>query len=286
MTKTATQYRAYNGRNVDQMPSMLAQGVVPFSVAGLMRNRDGIIGQLGDIYADTGDLVAYGGKKASDQVKMILTVDNQYRITDNGRKALELINPEQERCFGAIVLSDALYEGFNDSNVVSLSRKDIEKYGFNGNLTQAQVLNHPGWRVLFRHPDTVPAEFAEDKGFMQEAVGRTFAEMNKRHGHTEGMGFYLDGSEKSAKLRAWFVCWLVDSSISFGWNLFDYDHGRFVGIAPEAQSASVEATTVQDSGVKPYTIADLQAFDGSMKGLEGIVRPDVLKPLVNLRRKL
>ncbi|MEK6855069.1 MAG: hypothetical protein AABX73_02500, partial [Nanoarchaeota archaeon] len=282
MTKTATQFKAYGGRNINQMPLMLAQGVVPFSVAGFMRNRYGIMGQFGDIYADTSDLVAYGGRKDSDQVKMILTVDNQGQITDNGRKVLELINPAQERSSGAIVLSDALYDRFNDSSVISLSRKDLKKYGLNGNLTEAQVLNHPGWRVLLRHPDAVPDEFAEDKGFMQEAVGRTFAEMNKRHGYTEGMGFYLDKSEKSAKLRAWVVDGLVGRSYARGWcNLVNVD-GRFVGIAPEAPSAPVEAKPeTSQTVIKSYTPADLLAFDVAMTGLEGIVRSDVLRPFAN-----
>ena len=75
--------------------------------------------------------------------------------------------------------------------------------------------------------------------------------------------------------------------------------------APEAPSASVEAKSESllernmrtgsfadefsdknSQTVKSYTPADLQAFDESMKGLEGIVRPDVLKPLVSLRQKL
>ena len=275
MTKTTTQFKAYSGRNIDQIPLMLAQGVVPFSVAGFMRNRNGIMGQFGNIYVDTSDLVAYGGKKASDQVKMILTVDNQSRITDNGRKTLELISPSQKRRNGAITLTGELYDGLNGPGVITLTRNEIEGYG----------LDNRAWRILMRDSNEVPAEFAYDKAQTLEAVQRTIDGVRAK-GLDNPMGVCLDGFEKHAKLRAWCVSALGAGSGARGWINLDNVGGCFVGIAPEAQSASVEATTVQDSGVKPYTIADLQAFDGSMKGLEGIVRPDVLKPLVNLRRKL
>lgn len=305
MTKTVTQYKAYGGRNVGQMPLMLAQGVVPLPASEFMSNREAIIGQFGDIYADTSDLVAYGGKRASDEIRLIMTVDNQGRITDSGRKALELISPAQERSSGAIVLSDELYDGFNGANVVTLSRKDLKKYGVDKNLTKAQVLNHSGWRVLLRHPDAVPAEFAYDKGFMQEVVGKTFAEMNKRHSYTEGMGFYPDASEKNAKLRAWVVYGLESRSVADGRRNLDSGRGRFVGIAPEAPNASIEVASGEtlyknnqrtgsfadefpdkSQTVKPYTTADLHAFDEAMNGLEAIVRSDVLKPFISLRKKL
>ncbi len=60
MTKTATQFKVYTGRNIDQMSLMLAQGIVPLPVVGFMQNREGIIRQFGDIYADTSDLAIYG----------------------------------------------------------------------------------------------------------------------------------------------------------------------------------------------------------------------------------
>ena len=33
-------------------------------------------------------------------------------------------------------------------------------------------------------------------------------------------------------------------------------------------------------------MADLQAFDGAVKGLEGTLQPNLLKPFVDLRKKL
>src|SRR3989344_174795 len=230
MTNTATQYRAYKGRNIDQMPLMLSLGVNPLSAVEFMRNRDAIFTQLRDVYANVSDLVAYGGKGASDEIKMILTMDNQGRITESGRKTLELINPKQERNSGAIVLSDELYDGFNGANVIKLSRKNLKKYGVNKRLTGPQGLNHPGWRALLRHPDAVPTEFAYDKGFMEEVVGRTFRQIDQNY-LTDGMDFYFDKSEKSAKMRAWFIGRLEGGGL-LGRDDIAYGVGCVVGVAP------------------------------------------------------
>ena len=236
MTDTSKQFAVYNGRNVDQMPLMLRQGVVPLSVAGFMGNRERIMEQFGDIYADTSDLVAYDGERNSDEVRMILTVDNQGRITDNRRGVLELINPTQERTQSrAIALSNDFYNGLNFSGVVPLSRKELAKYGVDTPLTEAQVLNHPAWRVLLRHSDAVPTEFAYDKGFMEEVVGRTFRQRNVRNGSVEGMGVYLDSAQgDTPEMKAWYVLRLgYGSDVGDGGGLDD-GYGRLVSVRQKA----------------------------------------------------
>ena len=84
------------GRNVDRMPELLKAGEVPTSTARFMQARLQDGGQFPDLwnkYADTSDLVVY--PKGSDKnVYVLLTVDNQGQITPNGRKALELIRPD------------------------------------------------------------------------------------------------------------------------------------------------------------------------------------------------
>ncbi|PIZ82968.1 hypothetical protein COX97_02135 [Candidatus Pacearchaeota archaeon CG_4_10_14_0_2_um_filter_05_32_18] len=96
------------------------------------------------------------------------------------------------------------------------------------------------------------------------------------------MGVYPDSAGDNPKLRAWFVYGLEYGSDAFGRNNLDNDCGRFVGIAPEALSAPGKGA----SNIKAYTMADLQAVDKTMKGLEGTLHPDVLKPFVELRKKL
>src|SRR3989344_5640411 len=50
---------------------------------------------------------------------------------------------------------------------------DTGDLGTLGNrMTQEQVLNHKGWRILLRHPDEVPVEFAEDFEGAKEYIGK------------------------------------------------------------------------------------------------------------------
>lgn len=272
-----TKYDVYGGRNVDQAPLMLAKGIVPVPAVEFMLNRDAIMQQHGDIYVDTSDLPAYGGKGRSDEIKMILTVNNQGKLTELGRKALGLINTSQERSNGAIILSNQIYDSLEGVGVIPISRKEVSGYGLDNRV----------WRILMRDPNEVPAEFAYDPARTLEAVQRT-REGVRAKGLDNPMGVYLDDAEKHAKLRAWYVDGLEDRSDAIGRYGLDGDFGRFLGIAPEAPNAPsiAEPKKVSNTSVKTYTPADLQAFDDAMKGLEGIIQPTILKPFVNLRKKL
>jgi hypothetical protein len=92
------------------------------------------------------------------------------------------------------------------------------------------------------------------------------------------MGVYPDSASNDVKMREWIVNGLVYRSDANGRYDLDNDNGRFVGIAPEALSAPGKGA----SNIKAYTMADLQAVDKVMKGLEGTLHPDVLKPFAEL----
>ena len=96
------------------------------------------------------------------------------------------------------------------------------------------------------------------------------------------MGVYLSDKQKVPTIRAWCVRRLVYRSDAYGGYDLDNDDGRLVGIAPEALSAPGKGA----SNVRAYSIADLQSFDSTMKGLEAIVRPELLEPFAQLRKKL
>ena len=83
----------YEGRNVDAMPKILADGRIPMNTSQLMKYRISESESFPDFknYFDVSDLIAYGSKDGSE-VKFILTVDKNGKITDNGKKALDLIN--------------------------------------------------------------------------------------------------------------------------------------------------------------------------------------------------
>ena len=97
--------------------------------------------------------------------------------------------------------------------------------------------------------------------------------------HDTMMGIYLAGESAKPHVRAAIPYGLeVRSRLNGRFSLGSGD-GRFVGVAPEALSAP-------DQLVKPYTLADLEAVDGSIRGLEGFVKTELISPIVQLRSKL
>ncbi len=168
-----------------------------------------------------------------------------------------------------------MYDSLKGSGVISFARNEIGGRGLDNRV----------WRILMRDSNEVPAEFAYNKAQTLDAVQRTIKGVKAKR-LTNPMEVYLDDSEKSAKLRAWYVGGLESSSFAGGRGDLGRGYGRFVGKAPEAPSAPTEVTPELSQTVKPYTTADLQAFDEAMRGLEAVVRPDVLESFVNLRKKL
>ncbi len=136
-------------------------------------------------------------------------------------------------------------------------------------LSREAVKSHPVWKVL-----------ARDQGLLNDYTDYIFAEGKQRFGNDEAMGIFPSSAqENTPELRAWYVNRLGNRSYALGWGDLDSDDVRFVGIAPEAPSKGV-------SNIKAYTLADLQAVDKAMKGLEGVLNPELLKPFIQLRKKL
>jgi len=232
------------GKNIDGMPQLLKARESPMSVATLMKARlqqGEEFPDLWNCWYDTSDLVVY--PKGNDkEVYFLLTVDNQGKVTGNGRKALELIRPENLASnYGAKV-----------DKIGSLGRKgvikvDKSKITTETRLTQEQALNEVAWRILARHPNEVPKAFAEDEALLKEYKSR----VKSKTGQSTNMAIYLgDSVDDEHTLKAWYVSGLVDRSIAYGWDDLG-SLGRLVGIAPEALSAPGKGA----SNVKAYTKA-------------------------------
>ncbi len=192
-------HEIFYGSNVRQMPKLLAQGKVPVSVAYVMKERLNGNKEMVSTYWDTSDLVAYDSKKNQDNLKFLLTVDNKNQITEQGRKVLELIHYDNKSIFeGSIKIGDQ-YKEMVGEGFIEVARKDLGK--IENRLTQSEILNSKAWRILARHPDEVPKEFAEDKKLLGEYVKWIQNQTND----TKNMGVFLDSQGKEAKLRAWCV---------------------------------------------------------------------------------
>ena len=225
------QDKLFPGRNIDQMPLLLGEGRSPWTVVRFMKERIAHDNEFPDLlsHIDVSDLIAYDSSKRSTDFKFILTVDKNGRVTEQGRKALELINPNAKLISDYAANVNGVYDSLPGIVVPRADLGVLER-----DLTQDEILNSKVWRILARHPDEVPAEFAEDPALLKEYAdwvkGKTKQDTN--------MGVYLDNNSKDEKLRAFCVGWLDCRSALFGRRLLNYDGGRLVGyLAPEALNA-------------------------------------------------
>ncbi len=229
--RTVEQDKPFPGRNIDQMPLLLREGRSPWTAVRFMKERIAHANELPDLksYLDVSDLIAYDSSKRSTDVKFILTVDKNGRVTEQGRKALELINPNVKLTSDYAANINDVYDLLPG---IVVARKDLGV--LERDLSEAEVIGSKAWRILARHPDEVPAEFAEDPALLKEYTGWVKGQTKQ----DTNMGVYMDSNSKDAKLRAFCVVWLDDGSRLFGGgDLFD-DGGRLVGyLAPEAPSA-------------------------------------------------
>jgi len=260
LNATREAYQEFYGRNVEQMPKLIADGRVPMNVAQLMQKRldvrnpdEKVKTSYMDNCFDTGDAVVYhpGGR-----VKIVL--DSQ---------VLREMNSDSKRNDGALIITPEQYDAMPGEEF-----KEGKLGKLNGGLSIKDVKAHPVWRVL-----------AREQELLNDYVDFVFAEGKQRFGYDTAMRVYLNQAQgQKPEMRAWFVGGLGGGSGAGGWGDLGDGGGRFAGVAPEALSASGKGASI----IKAYTMADLQSFDSAVKGLEATVKPELLKPFADLRKKL
>ncbi len=251
--QTVEQDKSFPGRNIGQMPLLLGEGRSPWPATRFMRNRIDYAHEFLDLrsYLDVSDLIAYDSKKRSTDVKFILTVDKNGRVTEQGRKALELINPNAELTSDYATNVTDVYDYLPG---IVVARKDLGI--LERNLTEEEILGNKAWRILARHPDEVPAEFAEDPNLLKEYAGWVKGQTKQ----DTNMGVYLDSNSKDAKFRAFCVGRLDFRSGLYGWSSLYDDRGRLVGyLAPEVLGALGEGASNIENRVTVPTLEQVLA---------------------------
>ena len=254
-------YKEFYGRNVKQMPKLITEGRVPMNVSQLMQRRLDVRNGPEDVktawmdnYFDTGDAVAY---HPDGRVKIIL--DSQ---------TLREMTPKTQRVGGALLLTEDVY------NVLEGEEFKKGKLGkVDTRLSKKDVKAHPVWRAL-----------ARDQALLDDYADYIFAEGKQRFNYDTAMGIYPDSAGDNPKMRAWLVNRLEYRADADGRINLDYDDWRFAGLAPEVLSAPGKGVGVE--GVRKYTMADLQALDKSIAGLEAFVKPELLEEIRGFRKKL
>lgn len=227
LNATRDAYQEFYGKNVQQMPKLIADGRVPMNVSQLMqrrldvRNSDRAVkSSYMDNYFDTGDAVVY---HPDGRVKIVL--DSQ---------TLRDMTPESPRNNGALILTSEVYDTLQGEEFKKGKLGKTESP-----LSREDIKTHPVWKAL-----------ARDQGLLNDYTDYIFAEGKERFSYDTAMGVYPDSAGNDVKMRAWFVNRLGCRSGAVGWDDLGDGGGRFVGIAPEALSVPSKGA----SNIKAYTI--------------------------------
>jgi hypothetical protein len=206
-------YKEFYGSNTEQMQKLLTEGRTPLSVSGLMKARLEFGENLQDWmnnHFDTGDAVVY---HPNGTLKVLLDSNHLRELT-----------PDSKLHGGALVLPNGTYESLDGEE---FTREDLEKY-VGKELTEEQVRENPIWRTLSR-----------DQSLLSDYAELIFRKSKERLNYENNMGVYLDSISDNIKLRAWLVDRLGYGSRVGGGDSLDVSNGRFLGLAPEAQDASI-----------------------------------------------
>jgi len=241
----------FSGKNIEQMPKLIADSRVPMSVSGLMQRRldvrnsdDKVKSAWMDNYFDTGDAVVY---HPDGRVKIVLDSEGLRNMT-----------PNTPRNSGALIITPEAYD--------ALQGEEFEKgkIGKTGDwMSRKDVKSHLVWKVL-----------ARDQALLNDYADYIFGEYQARFAKNtpledvRAMGIFpgfVNGN--TPEMRAWCVYGLEDGSGAGGEHDLNLV-GRLVGIAPEAMGTPGKGV----SNIKAYTRgADLHAYDAAVKGLEATV---------------
>lgn len=266
LNPTREAYQEFYGKNVEQMPKLIADGRVPMNVSQLMQKRLDVRSSDAEVkssyidnYFDTGDAVAY---HPDGRVKIVL--DSQ---------TLRDMTPESHRNGGALVLTEDVYNALQGEE---FKKGKLGKV--NDGLSRADVRAHPVWKAL-----------ARNQGLLNDYTDFIFGEYQPRFAKDSAlddlklMGIYPGSANGTApEMRAWFVGGLGGGSFADGWFDLDYDVGRLVGIAPEAQNAP----NLGVQNVRVYTMEDIQTAKTQLAEVSRIVKDESLDKVVSLIGKL
>ena len=218
LNEQRTHYKDFYGRNIEQMPKLLAEGRIPMSFADFMRKRlevrnssdSSLKGAWIDNYFDSGDAMALD---SSGKLKV-----------DLDSKQLKAINPESKLSNGYLVLNDELYASIKAKELNPNAKGMI----FGKDLTKRQVINHPVWNALSR----------EDSKLLKDYSDIVFKDTKKRWKYDKNMGVYLPSKQETPIVGPWCIYWFVNWSYADGDIHLDNDDGRFVGVRESAEGAS------------------------------------------------
>lgn len=202
----AEKFREFYGRNVDQMPLLIAEGRTPLSFAGVMERR--LIAKSSkdawlNNYLFTGDGIVYGTDGS-----IVIAYD---------AKALKNLNSQSRLVNGALDLSGVDLKSIEGTR---FTKSQLSKMVLGQDLTEKQARTHPIWLALARGDRELAKDYS---GMVSESNGG------------RNMGVYLGSKQEVPTMRAWFAGRMLSWSHAGGYDDLDNDNGRLVGVASETQ---------------------------------------------------
>ena len=169
LNEPAVHYKEFYGRNIDQMPNLVAEGRTPLSVSGLMQRRletrnssETVRNSWWNNHFDTGDAIAY---HPDGRIKVVLDA-----------QSLREINPKSQLSNGALVLPDGLYEKLDGQE---FTRKDVQRYVGDW-LSSKDAKSNPIWQAL-----------ARDTKLLNDYVDAVFAQAKEQFSYDKNMVVYV-----------------------------------------------------------------------------------------------
>jgi len=203
-------FKEFCGREMEQMPKLIAEGRVPLSVNGLMQRRLEIRNASDDVkapwdsYFDTGDAIVY---HPDGRIKIVL--DSQY---------LREMTSDTKRSGGALVLTLEQYD--------TMDGEEFEERKFGGYRelpSRKEVKDHPIWKFL-----------ARDQGLLDDYTDLIFRE-KKDAPSMRVLTTSINRNFPGTWMRSWTVLGLDHWSDAYGGGALDH-FGQFVGVEPEVSS--------------------------------------------------
>ena len=230
----------FDGKTIDKMPELVAQGYTPISVAGIMEQRINAW-QSGDQ-----ELAKKWSSNFFDSADgIIYHPDGRIKVVPESQTLREINSNTPLKWYGSLPLQEGTFDSITEG--VEFSKTEVEKFA-NKYLKQNEARENPIWLALAQ----------DDKELLKEYVGQVYSKLND----PELMKVRV--SEKSPKFeceRLWCLGSLGNDSNVFGNNYGGLVgiNGRLVGVAPKVQDFA-EVTPVA-------TKINLEALVGDFKTL-------------------
>lgn len=223
LNETIELYKPFPGRNVEQMPLLIAEGRVPISMYGVLQRRtDKTLTEKArswwfNNYIDSGDADA-------------VHPNGKHKLVHDAQLLREL-TAKSQLVNGGLVLEDGVYESLDGEE---FTPAQIERYT-GSDLTIEQTKANPFWQRFARN----------DLDLLNEYASKVF----ERTGNSESMGVFPSAKEKVPIMRSWYADWVDDRCGTFGYYDLGYAGGRLVGVAPQALVRSYSAEAPLESVV-------------------------------------